>query len=146
MDIERCSSHGSQSKLRIRRGLNGIFVQRQCNACLDGIGESVELAAFAKGNSFPYWLTEKKPNSKKRDYSAHLKSKFWHALKLVVFERDGYLCMACKRAGVETEATALGHKHYRTFGHEQPEDVEASCNDCEQAERQQRISGFKGRG
>jgi len=143
LDIERCSSHGSQSKLRIRRGLNGIFVQRQCNACLDGIGESVELAAFAKGNSFPYWLTEKKPNSKKRDYSAHLKSKFWHALKLVVFERDGYLCMACKRGGIETESTDLSHLTYERFGEELPADVEASCDPHNQAERIQRISGFK---
>ena len=133
MDIERCSSHGQKSQLRVRRTLSKVVVQRQCDSCLAGIGDAVELSAFAKQISFPRWLTAKRPNSKRREYAAHLKSKSWRALKLLVFERDGYLCMACKRAGVETEATDLSHISYERFGAELPADVEASCDSCNQA-------------
>ena len=122
----------------MRRGLSGPLIQRQCDECLAGFGDSVERSAFPTGKWFDTWLKTAQPNSKKRDYAAHLKSPEWRALKLLVFDRDGYRCRKCG-----DEATDLAHRTYVRFGAELPEDVEASCSSCNQLERMQRVSGFK---
>jgi 5-methylcytosine-specific restriction endonuclease McrA len=125
--------------VRVKLG-GGLVVQRQCEDCLRGLGEEVQLEAFSRRNRFPSWLQAERPNAKRRDYEDELKSPRMRALRLVVFARDGYLCQSCARAGAETEATDLAHLTYERFGAELETDLEASCSACNQGERAARIA------
>jgi 5-methylcytosine-specific restriction endonuclease McrA len=64
-------------------------------------------------------------------YRAHLQSPEWARIRREALERSGYSCALCglskaqlQRIGRHLEAH---HKHYRTLGHERPEDLTVLC-------------------
>jgi hypothetical protein len=51
----------------------------------------------------------------------------WKNLRRNIIEQHGNRCQRC---GNESVTLALHHVHYRSFGNEQPEDVELLCGGC----------------
>ena len=129
--------------LRVRRGLAGKLVQRQCLLCRDGIGDAIAYSAFPLDQALKLkpWIATKQPNSKRREYQSYLQSAEWKAKRALVLDRDGYLCQPCARHGLEVEATEAAHLTYDRFGEELLSDLEANCSTCNQAERLGRIGG-----
>jgi 5-methylcytosine-specific restriction endonuclease McrA len=129
-------------ELRVRASVGFNVVQQQCDACGRGLGEAVPLLDFPRDRrAFPRWLHAKRPNAKSREYAEHLRSPGWKALRLLVLDRDGYLCQPCARKGYEVEATDAGHLTYERFSNELLTDLEACCKACNAEERLQRIGG-----
>jgi hypothetical protein len=73
------------------------------------------------------------------EYYAHLESAEWLALRDFCIETRGYRCEKCKRS---PRILDLHHLHYKTFGREQPIDVQLLCRTChtkvERAKRKRR--------
>jgi hypothetical protein len=60
-------------------------------------------------------------------YQQRITSQQWKVLKRKVIEERGSRCQRC---GQESASLHLHHMHYRSFGSEQPEDVELLCAEC----------------
>ena len=55
----------------------------------------------------------------------------WDKLRIVILERDQYLCQPCKRAGRIVAATQVDHKLAKANGGTDDEDnLEAACKPC----------------
>lgn len=77
----------------------------------------------------------RKPGKRRREYLRFVHSAAWRAQRSRVLQRDGYLC----RCG--EEATEGAHQRYSDPIEATPDsDIEASCRDCNQREREQRIA------
>jgi 5-methylcytosine-specific restriction endonuclease McrA len=61
-----------------------------------------------------------------KQYREYLASLQWHAKREAALARSGGECQSCgARRDLEVH-----HKHYETFGHEQPDDLEVLCIPC----------------
>lgn len=86
---------------------------------------------------------------KRHRYESHLKSAYWKALRLQVWERISALhktrgiCEACGRFIESIKAMQCAHLTYSHFGKERLSDVQGQCRDCNMAERKSR-SWYKG--
>jgi len=63
-------------------------------------------------------------------YQQHIASTAWKNLRAEVIELRGYRCQRCQRCQQDKPGLALHHVHYRTLGHETPDDVELLCAVC----------------
>ena len=66
-------------------------------------------------------------------YQDRLKRSDWVILRRMVFERDGYRCVRCghqNRKGI-IGGLVCDHKTYRRFGHEDLDDLQTLCRDCD---------------
>lgn len=67
-----------------------------------------------------------KPNKSGYDGRMHYKNKgTWARIRAAKLKATP----ACERCGT-THKLIVHHKHYRTFGHEQPEDLMTLCGPC----------------
>lgn len=71
------------------------------------------------------------------DYETYINSIAWKIKSRVFVGRRGYKCERCGVAEVEKQLFTH-HKHYRTLGAEQDEDVEVLCFECHQKADSQR--------
>lgn len=83
-------------------------------------------------------------NSKRRTLEAFYRSAAWRNPKsgqrARVMARDGWLCQDCAARGIRTPATDAAHIRYADPVERTPDsDVKASCSDCNQRERTDRI-------
>ncbi len=61
----------------------------------------------------------------------------WQKLRQTIFERDGYLCQVCKRAGRITPATEIDHiKNKASGGTDEPDNLQAICKACHKIKTQ----------
>ena len=80
-------------------------------------------------------MTRPKPRTKaekakRREYTQHIKSDAWKALRARVIVRNGGQCCRCgSRARLEVH-----HKSYARFGSERLEDLETLCHRCHEGE------------
>lgn len=81
------------------------------------------------------WSKGKRPTARRREFSARFKRGDWKKLRDRVLERDRWTCRLCGEA-----ASEVHHTTYENFGQERLGDLVASCSDCNQAERQMRIT------
>lgn len=70
------------------------------------------------------------PQKRAARYEAHIASAEWRMFRLTILAERGH---ACERCGDMGSPLHLHHKHYRTFGHERPRDVELLCKPCHMA-------------
>lgn len=68
-------------------------------------------------------------------YQHHVASGAWNKLKAEVIELRGQRCQRCRQ---DKPGLALHHLHYRTLGHETPDEVELLCADCHEIADAQR--------
>ena len=61
-----------------------------------------------------------------REYREYLDSPAWWAARGRAFAALGHACQGCGRQG----RLEVHHKHYRTLGHERPEDLMVLCKFC----------------
>lgn len=135
--MDRCEHRAGV--LRKRAGVGGTKVQRQCDDCCRGVGESVPLSAFPADQRlrFKAWISTPHPTSKTQVYDAYLRSDAWKAIRLLVLDRDSFTCRNCGEP-----ATDAHHLTYDRFGHEKLADLVASCRACNTAEAEARRSGL----
>ena len=79
-------------------------------------------------------------NSKSRAYAAYMRSAAWRGpegVREFVLRRDGRICQDCG----EEANTAAHIKYPKDIRDTRPSDCKASCEECNQAERPQRIGG-----
>lgn len=89
---------------------------RYCQECAEPVIQRANSYHFFNGrNDFP------------DRYNERISSAQWKNLKRKVIEQRGN---QCERCGQESASLALHHKHYRSFGSEQSEDVELLCPRC----------------
>lgn len=70
-----------------------------------------------------------------KQYREYLGSLQWHAKREAALLRSGRRCQSCGTL----RDLEVHHKHYETFGHEKPEDLEVLCIRChDQADEQRR--------
>ena len=75
-------------------------------------------------------------NSKRRNFEKFLRSAKWRKQRDRVLARDGYRCRDCG-----APATCAAHRRYANPIEATPDrDVVASCDECNQAERTERIT------
>ncbi len=61
----------------------------------------------------------------------------WQKLRITIFERDGYLCQVCKRAGRITPATEIDHiKNKASGGTDESDNLQAICKTCHKIKTQ----------
>ena len=65
-----------------------------------------------------------------KDYHAWIESDAWREIRDKTIDRADHTCERCG----EQRWLQVHHKHYRSLGHEQPEDLEVLCRDCHQDE------------
>jgi hypothetical protein len=134
---------------RFRRAFGGESFKRLCLACgekldtraLDPVNLpggvlacDVPLAPNPKYPSFRIGLGGK-GNSKRRNYDKFLRSSAWRKQRDRVLARDHYRC----RCGAP--ATCAAHDAYAVRIEETPDScIHASCDACNQSERQRRIA------
>jgi len=142
----RCDA-GTESDLRKwpRIGQPPGFA-RQCRGCgsrgawidvLDVISDgvdpgSVPMAKLSRGSTG----LGGDGNSKRREYRKFLRSAAWRRQRERVLARDRYRCADCG-----APATCAAHIRYADPIERTPDrDVKASCDECNQAERESRIA------
>ena len=66
----------------------------------------------------------------------------WQKLRQSIFERDGYLCQVCRRAGRITPATEIDHITNKAVGGtDDPDNLQAICKACHKAKTQEETYG-----
>lgn len=122
----------TQSVMPIRRfkGSSGSKFYRQCVKCTRKVGPKLDPTDLPDGSrpSDVKWA-ERAPkgpgNSKRRNYSAYIRSAGWRHFKALRLERDNWTCVRC-----EEPATDVHHKTYDRFGgRERMEDLESLCSE-----------------
>jgi len=89
---------------------------RYCQECAEPVVAKADGYHFFNGrNDFP------------DRYHQRISSAQWKSLKRKVIEQRGNRCERCAE---ERVSLALHHLHYRSFGNEQPEDVDLLCREC----------------
>lgn len=97
---------------------------RYCQRCAEPVLAAAEGYHFFNGrNDFP------------DRYHKRISSTEWKKLRLEVIEQQGNRCQHCGKDGI---SLALHHKHYKSMGNEQPQDVELLCSDCHATADQKR--------
>ncbi len=127
---------------RFKKGEGSVFAF-QCLDCFQKIGRNIrpdDLPGGMHPKDVP-WKSIRPQfsgpgNSKRREFKAYLGSAAWKKLREKVLHRDNFTCQDCG-----DPATDAGHITYERFGNELLSDLKAQCFDCNQAEREQRISG-----
>lgn len=122
----------THSVMPIRRfkGSSGSKFFRQCAKCKRKVGskfDPMELPDGAKPGDVKW--AEKAPkgtgNSKRRNYSAFIRSAAWRRLRDRRLEMDNWTCVKC-----EDPAEQVHHKTYDRFGgRERMEDLESLCSE-----------------
>lgn len=74
-------------------------------------------------------------NAKKRKYSAYLRTSKWKAKRDECLQAANWECWNCGEVADQAD-----HITYERFGDELQSDLRASCGDCNQQARQDRIS------
>lgn len=142
----RCIPCDTDFEIRRKRSLRGQeTLVWQCPKCLRGGGavgaRDVRELSVADLYAVPRATHRSKPrpNSKRRDYQAVLRSARFRELREQVIAEAGGRCQMdgpnCLR-----EATQAHHKTYDRLGNERKEDLVAACSTCNAEERQQRIT------
>ena len=73
--------------------------------------------------------------SRQRQYLEYLDSPEWWTLRKRAMRRAQFKCERENPSGPRHEGPLeVHHRHYRTFGHEQLEDVEVLCPSCHRDE------------
>src|SRR5262249_55117783 len=89
---------------------------RYCQECAEPVTQRANGYHFFNGrNDFP------------DRYQQYISSVQWKNLKRKTIEQRGNRCERCRQ---ESASLELHHKHYRSLGSEQPEDVELLCPRC----------------
>lgn len=128
---------------RWRSGSDRPFSQ-QCQNCFKRVGRFLDSKRLADEGVDPAGVAWKKVkpsfrgpgNSKRRNYSAYIRSSAFRKLRERVLQRDNWTCRNCGEP-----ATDAGHLNYDRFGEERLDDLIAQCSECNQEERERRISG-----
>ena len=124
----------------------GIRFCRQCPKCGSRVGPWLkpghleELGKEVHPRNVPF-SAPKKPfrgegNSKAKKYAAYLRSSAWKRRRDAALERDNWECFSCGEIADQAD-----HITYERFGNERLSDIRASCGDCNQQARQDRIGG-----
>jgi len=128
--------------------LGGItYFGVQCEDCLRIVGPKLSPTELEgpEGKIHPKdvsWAEKKKPfqgkgNVKKRTLQAYYRSSIWKRKRDQVLERDQWICFGCGEI-----ADQVDHITYpEELGTETLDTLRASCGDCNQEARQQRIGG-----
>lgn len=134
---------------RFRRAFGGESFKRLCLACglkLDHKGlDPLNLPGDVPACDVPFAPNPKVPpihglggrgNSRRRKLDAFYRSSAWRKQRERVLARDRYRCVDCG-----APATCAAHRRYANPIESTPDrDVVASCDACNQAEREQRIT------
>lgn len=122
------------------RRRDGRRCQRQCDACLNGVGAVVPLTSLPVRllRGLPLWrkpAKRKQPTKRVRDKEAFYRSAQWRALSKACRERDGVNCLDCGEEGNQA-----AHRWYRkTLEETRLEDLKWSCGPCNLGEHDRRI-------
>jgi len=135
-----CTHPLRERELRKKRAVGGgVRFLIQCQKCGRQVGPALsvdELEDARNVRPWNQWRARKpQPGRKKREYQKRLQSPSWQKLREIIRERDHYECQTC---GAYT--TEVGHRTYERFQNERLEDLELQCSDCNQEERQQRVT------
>ena len=66
----------------------------------------------------------------------------WDKIRKQIMQRDGYLCQPCRRQGRPTPAKAVDHITPKAKdGTDDPDNLQAICNDCHKAKTKAETSG-----
>lgn len=126
-------------EIRRRKSLSGSVFQRQCAHCGAKVGSPIQLDRIERPGEIPLWDLRKgrraQPTRRRRDYQKRFLKADWKRLRARVLERDNWTCRTCGEP-----ANEVGHLSYERFGAERMEDLIAQCGECNQEERQKRIT------
>ena len=125
----RSCTHDRLEK-RVRKGLRGLVTQEQCLDCLRPVGLPCPMGEYGLQQGLVYWKRRPHPTKRRRRYLERLRRPSWRKLRTEILIRDNWTCRMCGEA-----ATEVHHLTYARLGREKPEDLVASCFDCNQAER-----------
>ena len=137
-----CPPHPAERvELRKKPGVSGPVYVHQCQDCGKKVGPSIKPEKLSDPRSVPFWnarlAKRPQPNSGTRELQRFYQSPEWRRLSRRVLERDNWTCRTCGEV-----ANQAGHLHYdHPLGEERMEDLIAQCGECNQAEKQQRITG-----
>jgi 5-methylcytosine-specific restriction endonuclease McrA len=67
----------------------------------------------------------------RRRYEEHLRSSQWQSIREIKIDSVGDRCERCGNDYLQLE---VHHRHYRTLGREQLEDLEVLCKKCHEDE------------
>ncbi len=155
-----CDSPDSQRNWRKWSVIGGVKFAPQCLECKAQIGKPVHPrdvpldvdagACLMAEIDFKAERAKRGPtgmggkgNSKRRAYDAYMRSARWrgpNGVREYVLERDKGICQDCG-----AKATCVAHRTYpRDIRDTRPEHCKASCNVCNQAEREERLGGSSG--
>ena len=138
--MSRCPPH-PEDRIELRKkprvGGGSVFIH-QCLACGDVVGR-VPLERVPDPRIVKHFDSrlyhQPQLTARRREFVARFKRADWKRLRLLVLERDHYTCRGC-----QDMATEVHHLTYERFGAELLTDLAASCFDCNQREREQRIT------
>ncbi len=127
----------------------GIVFRRQCPKCQKAVGPKLrptDLEEFGKiihPRAVP-WSEAKKPfqgqgNVKKKTYKAYLRTSVWKRKRDAVLERDQWMCFGCGE--IADQVDHIVYPEPGELGTESLDTLRASCGDCNQQARQDRIGG-----
>jgi 5-methylcytosine-specific restriction endonuclease McrA len=69
---------------------------------------------------------------KPAQYFTHIRSVKWKQIAREMKDRVGWRCEKCNKKSRPDNALTIHHLHYKTLGHERPEDVMVLCWSCHQ--------------
>ena len=139
--MKACASHpADRVELRRKPAVGGgVHFVLQCGLCGQQVGRPVPLHRVPDPVNVKRWnarlARRAHPGSVKRGYQARFDRADWKKLRRLVLERDRYLCQRCGE-----RADEVHHLTYERFGHERIADLAASCLECNQKERCDRIA------
>ncbi|MCR9093437.1 MAG: hypothetical protein NXI30_04415 [bacterium] len=141
----RCMHENTDdTAIRRFRYSGGSYFALQCPDCLRRVGRKLEASELDVHPREIRWAEKKRGktglggngNSKRLNYEARFRQSDWKRLRARVLDRDDFTCRNCGEA-----ADQVHHLTYERFWKERLSDLAASCAECNQAERQQRIAG-----
>jgi 5-methylcytosine-specific restriction endonuclease McrA len=136
---------GGESAVRQRFNLRGERIPSwQCSVCLAQrpYGKREPRLSRERIARLGFVVRRRRPNKRRRDYLAYMRSAKWQRVRMAVFARDGFECRL-RLDGCEGEATTIDHKSYEHFGQgdaAEIADCRPACMSCNKREREQRIA------
>lgn len=134
-------NHSGPVELRRKDRSSAVWF---CVSCEGRVGTKrvpLRLLSTTERHSLKPMLRRKhraRPGKRRRDYRRFMTSRAWRVQRLRVFVRDGYVCQT---PGCEEDAIEAAHLRYADPIQDTPDDwIVASCRDCNQRERENRIA------